>query len=203
MSDDEVDEDLLALLRKSLGINDSSAPKPAKTGVLEDAEYICDNSTDVALDMRGTKAAATSIWSLMQEKGYSTKDWSKHALHPKTKDESTVDFIFLMDLLNFSFWSDLDDPEQQFSIEYKGETWTGYWSLVAAIQRALEEEIPITKPSFWVDETECTDEVLRYIFRSATFEDMPLLEKRIDCMREAGQVIQKVNLLQQHLACIC
>ena len=202
MSDDEVDEDLLALLRKSLGINDFNAPRPAKTGVLEDAEYICDNSTDVALDMRGTKAAATSIWSLMQEKGYSTKDWSKHALHPKTKDESTVDFIFLMDLINFSFWSDLDDSGQQFSIEYKGEKWTGYWSLVAAIQRALDEEIPITKPSFWINEAECTDEVLQYVFRSATAEDMPFLEKRIDCMREAGQVLEKVNLLQPHLACI-
>ena len=203
MSDDEVDEDLLALLRKSLGINDSNATGPVKTGVLEDAEYICDNSTDVALDMRGTKAAATSIWSLMQEKGYSAKDWSKHELHPKSKDESTVNFIFLMDLINFSFWSDLDDPDQQFSIEYKGEKWTGYWSLVAAIQRALDEGVPITKPSFWTNEAECTDEVLQYVFRSATAEDMPLLGKRIGCMREAGQVLQKVSLLQQNLAYIC
>ncbi len=202
MSDDGLDEDLLALLQKSLGMNNADTPRPAKTGVLEDAEYICDNSTDVALDMRGTKAAATSIWSLIQKKGYSAKDWSKHELHPKTKDESTVDFIFLMDLINFSFWSDLDDPNQQFSVEYKGEKWTGYWSLVAAIQRALDEEIPITKPSFWIDEAECTDEVLQYVFRSATTEGMPLLEKRIDCMREAGKVLQKVSLLQQHLASI-
>ena len=203
MSDEEVDEDLLALLRKSLAIHDFNAPRPAKTGVLEDAEYICDNSTDVALDMRGTKAAATSIWSLMQVKGYSTKDWSKHELHPKTKDESTVDFIFLMDLINFSFWSDLDDADQQFSLEYKTDKWTGYWSLVAAIQRALDEGLPITKPSFWINDAECTDEVLKYVFRSATAEDMPLLEKRIGCMREAGQVLQKVSLQQPNFACIC
>ena len=203
MSDDEVDEDLLALLRKSLGTNDSNAARPAKTGVLEDAEYICDNSTDVALDMRGTKAAATYIWSLMQEKGHSTKDWSKHELHPKAKNESTVDFIFLMDLINFSFWSDIDDSDKQFSIEYKGENWTGYWSLVAAIQRALDEGIPITKPSFWLDENACTAEVFRHVFRSATAEDMPLMEKRIDCIREAGQVLQKVSLLQQGLLRIC
>ena len=176
-----MDEDLLALLRKSLGTNNSNAHRPAKTGVLEDAEYICDNSTDVALDMRGTKAAATYVWSLMQEKGYSAKDWSKHELHPKAKDESTVDFIFLMDLINISFWSDVDDPNKHFSIEYKGVTWTGYWSLVAAIQRALDEGIPITKPSFWLDETACTDEVLRRVFRSATAEDLPLMGKRIDC----------------------
>ena len=136
MSDDEVDSDLLELLRKSLGIDGDGPPKPAKTGVLEDAEYIYDNSTDVALDMRGTKIAASSIWTLINEKQYSTKDWSKNELHPKAKDESTVDFIFLMDLLNFSFWS---DASEQYTVEYHGKTWTGYWSLVAAIQRALDE----------------------------------------------------------------
>lgn len=138
MSDDEADSDLLELLRKSLGVDGSSPPGPAKTGVLEDAEYIYDNSTDVAVDMRGTKMAASSIWTLIQQRQYSARDWSKHELHPKAKDESTVDFIFLMDLLNFSFWSDGASSEQ-YAVEYRGKSWTGYWSLVAAIQRALDE----------------------------------------------------------------
>jgi len=194
MSDDEVDEDLLALLRTSLGTNGGdNAPRPAKTGVLEDAEFIYDNSTDVALDMRGTKAAAASIWSLIQEKEYSTRDWSKHELHPKAKDGTTVDFIFLMDLINFSFFSDYDDPEQGFAVEYCGKKWTGYWSLVAAIRRALDEGIPITNPSFWTNEAKCTDKLLRYVFRSATPEEMPLLGDRIYCIREAGYVLQEVH----------
>ena len=194
MSDDIVDEELLALLRKSLGISETNAPQPATTGVLEDAEYIYDCSTDVAVDMRGTKAAATTIWSLIQAKGYSAKDWSKHELHPKAKDESTVDFIFLMDLLNFSFWSDMDDPDQQFAVEYKGQKWIGYWSLVAAIQRGLDEGVQITDPCFWIDDTECTDNVLKHVFRSATKDEMPLTEKRIECIRETGHVLQEVGL---------
>ena len=56
-----------------------------------------------------TKAAAAMIYEQMQKKEYSTKTWSAHELHPKAKDESTVAFIFTMDLLNFSFWSELDD----------------------------------------------------------------------------------------------
>ena len=195
MSDDEVDEDLLALLRKSLGIGVNNAPRPAKTGVLGDAEYVYDNSTDVALDMRGTKAAAASVWRMIQEKDYSMRDWSKHELHPKAKNETTVDFIFLMDLLNFSFWSESDESSQQFAVEYRGKRWTGYWSLVAALQRALDERIPITSPSFWVDEEVCTDVSLKYIFRSATGEEMPMLQDRIYCMREAGYVLQEVRSL--------
>ncbi|KAL2044294.1 hypothetical protein N7G274_002999 [Stereocaulon virgatum] len=191
MSDDEVDEDLLALLRKSLGIGVNNAPSPAKTGVLGDAEYVYDNSTDVALDMRGTKAAAASVWGMIQEKDYSTRDWSKHELHPKAKNETTVDFIFIMDLLNFSFWSEGDETSSKFAVEYRGKRWTGYWSLVAALQRALDEGIPITSPSFWVDEEVCTDVYLKYIFRSATGEEMPMLQDRIYCMREAGYVLQE------------
>ena len=193
MSDDEVDEDLLELLRKSLGIGSNNTPKPAETGVLEDAEYVYDNSTDVALDMQGTKAAAATIWSLIQEKDYSAREWTKHELHPKAKNESTVDFIFLMDLINFSFWSDKDEPDEKFAVDFRGKRWTGYWSLVASIQRALDDGVPITSPGFWVNEAKCTDEVLGYLFRSATAEEMPLRGDRMYCIREAGYVLQEVR----------
>lgn len=53
-------------------------------------------------------------------------------------------------------------------------------------------EIPITRPSFWVDEEACTDDLLRHVFRSATDEEMPLLQERFECLREAGIVLCKV-----------
>jgi len=137
MSDDEADLELLQLLRESLGLGVRKDAVP-ETKVLESAEYIYDNAIDVAIDSAGTKAAAHSIWQLMQKKQYSTEAWSMHELHPKRKDESTVDFIFTMDLLNFSFWSE-KPVEERFAVEYQGKKWTGYWSLVASLQRALDE----------------------------------------------------------------
>lgn len=189
MSDSEPDEDLLYLLRQSLGIGSKSSSTPPDTEVLKGAEYVYHNSIDVALDTHGTKAAAVQIWDLMQEKSYNFKTWSEHSLHPKEKDEATVNFIFLMDLLNFCFWSDSSDPQHRFAVEYQGQRWTGYWSLVAAIHRALEEDIPITTPSFWTNDTVCTDNLLRYVFRSATEECIPLLDERITCIREAGRIL--------------
>ena len=57
--------------------------------------------------MYGTKAAATSIYRMMQERGYSTNAWSQHELHPKPSEGFSevdiVNFIFTMDLLNFSY----------------------------------------------------------------------------------------------------
>ncbi|KAL2847711.1 hypothetical protein BJX68DRAFT_239634 [Aspergillus pseudodeflectus] len=189
MSDDEVDLELLALLRKSLGLGGGAAnPGVAETKVLENAQYVFDNAIDVALDPAKTKAAAETIWRQMQKKEYSTHTWSEHELHPKTKDEGTMDFIFTMDLLNFSFWS-AETEEKRFAIEYRGKNWTGYWSLVAALQRALDEDIPITSPEFWIDEVECTEELIKHVFRSATDEEMPLLHERLECLREAGRVL--------------
>lgn len=140
MSDDEPDLELLALLRQhlqgKLHLNDEP-----ETGVLEGAEYVYDNSIDVALDMRSCKNAAAAIYAQMQQKQFSLSSWSDHELHPDRfdmGDEDTVAFIFTMDLLNFSFWSEKSEAER-FAVEYRGERWTGYWSLVAALQRALEE----------------------------------------------------------------
>lgn len=141
-SDDEADPELLELLRQHLGLGkNQNKAAPPETRVLEGAQYVFDNAIDVALSPDQTKGAAETIWRLMQKKGYSTQTWSEHELHPKTKDESTVDFIFTLDLLNFSFWSEEKDECKRFGIEYRGKKWTGYWSLVAALQRALEEGV--------------------------------------------------------------
>ena len=137
MSDDEADPELLAFLREHFQ-KASLKSKVPETQVLEGAEYVYDNSIDVALDYQSTKAAAAMIYEQMQKKEYSTKTWASHELHPKARDESTLAFIFTMDLLNFSFWSEKNDDER-FAVEYKGKRWTGYWSLVASLQRALDE----------------------------------------------------------------
>ena len=217
MSDDEQDFELLELLRKSLGLNDVAVAGPAETRVLESAEHIYKNSVDVAIDMRGTKAAATTIRGLMEEKEYSCKTWSEHELHPKVKEKGTVDFVFTMDLLNFSFWSDCSSAGKRYLVEYAGRRWTGYWSLVAALQRALEEGmstisdrvltwhltiigIPITSPGFWVSQCyECTSDTIKHVLRSVTLEDMPLMEDRISCLQEAGQILIDVSFIQHNL----
>ncbi|KAK5701576.1 hypothetical protein LTR97_004391 [Elasticomyces elasticus] len=194
MSDDEADPELLELLRQSLFT--ASVPQngvSSNTGVLKDAEYIYNNSIDVALQMHGTKAAAASIYNAMQERSYSTQAWSEHELHPKLSDDFSevdmVNFIFTMDLLNFSFWSALDETER-FQVEYQGRRWTGYNSLVACLRRGLDEGIPITTPRYWRS-PECTDEALHKVFRSTTEESMPMLQERLAVLREAAAILHE------------
>jgi hypothetical protein len=144
MSDSEPDNELLDFLRQHF--SKASIASVPETKVLEGAEYVYDNSIDVALDSQSTIAAAAMIYKQMQKKEYSTKTWRSHDFHPQALDASTVDFIFTMDLLNFSFWSEKDE-EERFAIEYQGKRCTGYKSLVAALQRALEEGLLLAKCS--------------------------------------------------------
>ncbi|KAI8977504.1 hypothetical protein BDF20DRAFT_875247 [Mycotypha africana] len=133
----------------------------------------------------------------MKTKQYSTKTWNEHTLHPKTLTAKTVDWIFLVDLLNFSFWSDLDVSDKKtphpdrYAIHYQGQSYTGYWSLCAAIHRALDQGIPITDPAFYA---KASDQQMIDIFKSDTKESAPMMEERIRVMREAGNVLcEKFN----------
>lgn len=54
-------------------------------------------------------------------------------------------------------------------------------------------DIPITSSDFWQNEDECTEEVLRHVFRSSTEEEIPLFQERIACLREAGQILYEVR----------
>lgn len=82
----------------------------------------------------------------------------------------------MVDTLNFAFWSDSD---VLFTVEYRGKRYNGYWSLCAAINRALDvridptrsacdvlkelqESIPITDPHYMAN---ITEEQLKHIFR--------------------------------------
>ena len=40
---------------------------------------------------------------------------------------------------------------------------------------------------------DCMKQNLGHVFRSATAEEMPLLDERISCMREAGQILLDVR----------
>jgi len=101
-----------------------------------------------------------------------------------------------VDTLNFCFWS---RNNLSFTTSYKGKSYQGYFSLCAAINRALDEGIPITNASYL---STLTLDQLSYIFRSETKEEIPMIASRLSVLREAGRVLTDkfegnfVNLLK-------
>ena len=131
----------------------------------------------------------------MDKRAYSRAFWHTHPLNPKgMTDEQVVDWIFVVDLLNFSFWSD-----EPYRIEYGGRKYTGYWSLCAVIDRALAQGIDITDPKYYGN---ASDSELISIF-SVDEGTMPMVSERVRLLRESGQILlakfkgTATNLLKQ------
>ena len=164
----------------------------------------------------------------MQKSAYSPRTWRTIPLHLLPPDDDriepilnplakpTLDWVFLISALNFSFWSQYEGTDKRYAVEWREgwglegrKTWNGYWSLLAAINRgsslhlplthalpnakfvAMEEGIPITDPLFYSSETRCPDALIAHIFResSLSVEPIPLLAERIQVMRGVGNIL--------------
>ncbi|KZV73223.1 hypothetical protein PENSPDRAFT_742536 [Peniophora sp. CONT] len=172
--------------------------------VIRSAEIALEATSLVTINAAGVSAAARYIRDSMHEAQYTPRTWRTHPLHMLPPNDGTLEgaepvlnWIFLVSALNFSFWSELGDAER-YAVEWRAgwtsperERWTGYWSLVAAIDRALDEGIPITDPAFYASPEACPDELVRHVFRAASDskEGMPLLEERIAILREVGSIL--------------
>lgn len=182
----------------------------------------------------------------------SSSSWAEEPLHPVPSQHDArliADWVFLVSLLNFSFWSERSSGTStangqkggRYAVRWKDgmdskgkgkeKDWTGYWSLPAAFNRgtsvlvgseetpwtrandrfcfnyylrsfsaALEEGIPITTPSYWLT---ASDEELVHVFRPSpeSSEDMPLLETRLELLRQAGQILESASRYSYLLGC--
>ena len=133
------------------------------------------------------RVAAELILEQIKKKRYSTKAWKEHALNPKECTKETIEWIFLVDLLNFSFWN-----ERSELLEYSVNGYKGYWSLCAAINRAIYDEgIPVTSP-YWMKE--CSWEMIQHVFRpDAGCCQAPLLKERFQVIRKAASILVEVS----------
>eukprot|EP00158_Paraphelidium_tribonemae_P002370 Partr_v1_DN25311_c0_g1_i4_m21675 putative Chromosome 9 open reading frame 64 len=94
--------------------------------------------------------------------------------------------IFLVDLLNFSFFS---SQQPEYSVTLDGTRYTGYWTLCASINRSLNAGIPISSPSYFAD---ISNHDASLVFRSDNEAEIPMLEERCLIMRQAGSVLRDV-----------
>lgn len=109
------------------------------------------------------------------------KQWKENELNPKTFDDFAIDWIFLCDLLNFSFWK--DDANNNFDVEFNGKVYKSYWSLPATLNKSKF----LVNPKFY-------SKINLKEFDKIFNPKIPLKLERIKLMNEAGTVlIQKYN----------
>ncbi|CAG2165674.1 unnamed protein product [Oppiella nova] len=143
------------------------------------SQFVVNAAKHVSIKDQGIQRLAQMLKSEIETKRYSTSVWKEHPLHPKVADQTTIDWIFVVDSLNFSFWANTDQ-------DYTIEGHTGYWALCAAINRAIKKGIPITDPQFY---SQVSEPEFREIFSTDNGIEIPLLLKRLEVLRESGRVL--------------
>ncbi len=99
--------------------------------------------------------------------------------------EETVRWIFVLDVLNHSFWPDPGKP--LWKVTYKGKEYSGYTALAVSLKRAIEDDtVPLTDANFLANINKST---LAYILRGTGH--IPMLDDRVKNLREAGAVLKK------------
>jgi hypothetical protein len=100
--------------------------------------------------------------------------------------ERTVNWMLLLDALNFCFWGEKDQPRWQ--IAYQSEILDGYWAEAASLRRAIEEQVPVCDAGYL---SNISHQELASIFRGLSPDGpgIPLFEERLRITHEVGQVL--------------
>lgn len=152
--------------------------------VLQSASWISEHSKYVRIPPENVATAAKKLLELRANGEFNPWSWKEGNLNPKVANADALKWIFLVDLWNFSFWS--DHPTEIACILYQGKPYTGYWSLCAAVDRALDEGIPLHDPTYMKS---VTLQQIQSIFRTENGIEIPLLNERVAVMQEAGKVL--------------
>nr|SVE92530.1 EOG090X0A16 [Megafenestra aurita] len=159
----------------------------SKMNPKDSAAFISSVAVDVKINSNGIKKVASEIARAIQTKEFKPTNMMLHSYPlPASEDASSIDWLFVADSLNFSFWSLQEDSH--YSVELHGVKYTGYMALCAAITKALEAGLPITSPKYY---SNISLEEVNKIFLSSTGEPIPLLEERCRILHECGRILDE------------
>jgi len=152
---------------------------------LDAAKFIASNATNVAIKPENIGQISRLILEGLVKENFELANWKSLEVNPKVADNFAVDWIFFIDLLNFSFWA---EGKNQYVVTYNGTAYTGYFAMCAAVQKAISNHIPITDPKFYAS---ITKKQLGDILRSDIGEDVPLLDERHNHLLQSGNTLLK------------
>lgn len=146
----------------------------------ESGKFIASKAKHVKINEKGIEKLGNVLLDKLEKDELKPENFSQAEIHPKSSDPHAIDWIFVADTLNFCFWH-IEGEEG-----WKVEGFTGYYALCAALNRAIKEKVDILNPAFY---STITQEQLKKIFRSDNHVEIPLLNERVNCLREVGTVL--------------
>lgn len=156
-----------------------------QSGILSSTRIVLEEGEHVWINQERLERLVVA-WVQQEENGaalYTPTWYDKYHFHDGTG--RTVNWLLLLDALNFCFWAEKGQPRWQ--IEYKGELLNGYWAEAAALTRAVEEGMPLWDATYL---SNISSDDIAHIFRGVPASpSIPLLEQRLANAREVGRVL--------------
>lgn len=148
--------------------------RPDPLDILKTTAFVVERARYVKLDADVIESAADAL----AEQRVEPPAWN-YARHFFDGTERTVNYLFLLDALNFCFWG-----KPKWSIVYNGERLDGYWALAAALKRAVEQDPHLVEPCLLRRIT--PREMAKVLHGNRR---IPLFEERCQNARELGVVL--------------
>jgi hypothetical protein len=155
-------------------------------GVLSTTARVVTSAKDVRIDVEQIERVAEEmLGDVAQPPGWDD------SLHFRDGTWRTAGWVFVLDALNFCFWSEDPNPEERWRVEYQGELYDGYWALAAALRRAVDEGRPIWDPRYLVD---LPVRDIAHMLRphDLDYPEIPLLPLRAANLHELGRGLLEV-----------
>jgi hypothetical protein len=150
-------------------------------GVLATTARVVERARVVRIDLEQVEYVAEQLLENVAE----PPTWDDR-LHFRDGTWRTAAWVFVLDALNFCFWSIDPDPEERWRVEYADELYDGYWALAAALRRAVEEGKPLWDPRYLVD---LPARDVAHILRAHDLAapEIPLFSLRVTNLHELGR----------------
>jgi hypothetical protein len=175
-------------IEKNTSQDDScTIPEPDTLGVLSDTRWVVEHARHVWINKKQIDYVCPQLlthYSPTLEPVW----YDRFHFHDGT--ERTVNWLLVLDALNFCFWAEKGKP--RWCIDNNGEILDGYWAEAASLTRAVEEGIALWDAEYL---STMSHEDLAYVFRSTQGVDgsagemIPLFDARLAHVHEVGRVL--------------
>lgn len=149
---------------------------------IESGEFIVKHAKYIEVDQLGIKNLANQIVQAISNKTLNINNFSQVNFHPKSVDPICLNWLFLVDTLNFCFWTPEKNPTK-----WNVENQTGYFALCSAINRAIKEGIDITNPRYY--STISIEQLEHFLRPDDAVTKVPLIKERQECLHEVGKIL--------------
>jgi hypothetical protein len=153
------------------------ATHPDPLGVLQTTAYVVEHARAVRIEPKAIARAADAL----AEQRIEPPAWN-YDLHFHDGTPRTVNYLFLLDTLNFCFWG-----KPKWGIVYRRKQLDGYWALAAALKRAAQKNPRLLNADFMA---RLSPRDLAQILRGNT--TIPLFIERWRNIRELGTVLKNL-----------